>query len=294
MKKKKITKKIKHENDIEKRVEQFGKELSSIAECSGKKMEKKCQNWDTWFHKTFGIIGPLISTVFGILIFSLFVWVVGFLSNILELTILASVEQFLLTNIGAFFLLILFFSYTSYFSRSSPRIYKSISPIVTSISIVAALWVFYNVVNIANLYTVVPIISNISLFIEVNLFRLFGIFVMIGYFALLIKIIFDKPLECKPSKTVMKRSAKKVKKVKTVKPLVKRSVKSQDISRVYRSANDKILGGVCGGLGEYLGIDPVIIRLLWIISFFTWGVGIPAYIIAWIIIPRNPEHEWED
>lgn len=65
------------------------------------------------------------------------------------------------------------------------------------------------------------------------------------------------------------------------------------IHRLYRSGKDKILGGVCGGIAEYLGVDPVIIRLLWVIASFAWGFGILAYIIAWIIIPRNPRDKWK-
>ena len=70
--------------------------------------------------------------------------------------------------------------------------------------------------------------------------------------------------------------------------------KVKEPKRLYRSGKNKVLGGVCGGIGEYLGIDPVIIRLLWILAIFGWGVGIFAYIIAWIIIPRNPKHKWND
>ena len=62
--------------------------------------------------------------------------------------------------------------------------------------------------------------------------------------------------------------------------------------RLYRSGKDKILGGVCGGIAEYINVDPVIIRLLWIFALFAWGIGILPYIIAWIIIPRNPRHKW--
>ena len=58
--------------------------------------------------------------------------------------------------------------------------------------------------------------------------------------------------------------------------------------RLYRSTKNKVLGGVCGGLGEYFNIDPVIVRILWILFCLAWGVGILAYIIAWIIIPKNP------
>jgi len=49
-----------------------------------------------------------------------------------------------------------------------------------------------------------------------------------------------------------------------------------------------MLAGVCGGLGTYFNIDPVIIRLLWVLAIFAAGTGVLAYIIAWIIIPEEP------
>lgn len=58
------------------------------------------------------------------------------------------------------------------------------------------------------------------------------------------------------------------------------------IKRLYRSGKNSIIAGVCGGLGEYFDIDPVIIRLLWIVFSLAYGCGIIAYLIAWIIIPK--------
>ena len=58
------------------------------------------------------------------------------------------------------------------------------------------------------------------------------------------------------------------------------------IKRLYRSRKDKRIGGVCGGLGEYLSIDPTLIRLIWVLLALS-GVGILAYFIAWIIIPEK-------
>ena len=49
-----------------------------------------------------------------------------------------------------------------------------------------------------------------------------------------------------------------------------------------------MLGGVCGGLGQYMDIDPTVIRLFWaVMSLFTWGIGLLVYIVAWIIIPEE-------
>jgi len=48
-----------------------------------------------------------------------------------------------------------------------------------------------------------------------------------------------------------------------------------------------MIGGVCGGIAEYFNIDPTIIRLLTVIIALTYGTGILAYLIAWIIIPEK-------
>ncbi|MBF8437242.1 PspC domain-containing protein [Halanaerobiaceae bacterium Z-7014] len=61
-----------------------------------------------------------------------------------------------------------------------------------------------------------------------------------------------------------------------------------EIKRLYRSRQNRILAGVCGGIADYFKIDPLIIRLFFVFSFFLNGAGILAYIIGWIIIPERP------
>ncbi|MFW5873391.1 MAG: PspC domain-containing protein [Bacillota bacterium] len=61
-----------------------------------------------------------------------------------------------------------------------------------------------------------------------------------------------------------------------------------DIKRLYRSRQERILAGVCGGIAEYFMVDPLIIRLIFVFVFFLNGLGIIAYIIGWIIIPEKP------
>ncbi len=58
------------------------------------------------------------------------------------------------------------------------------------------------------------------------------------------------------------------------------------MKRLYRSKTSRMLGGVCGGLGEYLSVDPTVIRLAWVVFGLT-GAGLVAYILAWIIIPEG-------
>ncbi len=63
--------------------------------------------------------------------------------------------------------------------------------------------------------------------------------------------------------------------------------------RLYRSLTNRAIGGVCGGLGEYMNVDPVVLRVIWLISLFLGGVGLIAYILAWILIPIAPGREGE-
>lgn len=57
--------------------------------------------------------------------------------------------------------------------------------------------------------------------------------------------------------------------------------------KLYKSNQNKMLDGVCGGIAEYFGIDPTVVRLIWALFSLMGGCGILAYIIAAIIIPRN-------
>ena len=58
--------------------------------------------------------------------------------------------------------------------------------------------------------------------------------------------------------------------------------------KLYKSNQNKMLDGVCGGIAEYFGIDPTVVRLIWALFSLMVGCGILAYIIAAVIIPRNP------
>ncbi len=51
-------------------------------------------------------------------------------------------------------------------------------------------------------------------------------------------------------------------------------------------SSNRMICGVCAGIGEYLGIDPTVVRLLWVIFTFMGGAGLLAYIVAAIIIPE--------
>jgi phage shock protein C len=60
-------------------------------------------------------------------------------------------------------------------------------------------------------------------------------------------------------------------------------------NRLYRSTTDSMLGGVCGGLGTYFNFDSNLIRLLFVVLAVAPGIGIPAYIALWLLVPEASE-----
>ncbi|MDE6662617.1 MAG: PspC domain-containing protein [Lachnospiraceae bacterium] len=62
---------------------------------------------------------------------------------------------------------------------------------------------------------------------------------------------------------------------------------NNDYKKLKRSGSNRMICGVCGGLGEYLNVDPTVIRILWVFCAFALGSGILAYIIAAIIMPEG-------
>jgi phage shock protein C len=58
-------------------------------------------------------------------------------------------------------------------------------------------------------------------------------------------------------------------------------------ARLTRSIDDKIIAGVCGGLAAYLDIDTVLVRLAFLVLLFASGIGLPIYLIMWVIMPAE-------
>lgn len=59
------------------------------------------------------------------------------------------------------------------------------------------------------------------------------------------------------------------------------------MKQLRRSLENRVLAGVCGGIGEYFGIDPVLIRIAWLLLTLAGGSGVIIYLICWLIIPNQ-------
>jgi phage shock protein C len=59
---------------------------------------------------------------------------------------------------------------------------------------------------------------------------------------------------------------------------------SQDVRKLYRARDERMIGGVCGGLAKYLGMDPTIVRLLFVLSLFVIPGAIPGLILIYLAL----------
>ncbi|MBR1516828.1 MAG: PspC domain-containing protein [Bacteroidales bacterium] len=64
-------------------------------------------------------------------------------------------------------------------------------------------------------------------------------------------------------------------------------MENQPYKRLMRASHNKVIGGVCSGLGRYFNIDPVVVRVIFAIVFLLYGFGLIAYLIMWLIIPED-------
>jgi len=70
--------------------------------------------------------------------------------------------------------------------------------------------------------------------------------------------------------------------------LTQKQKKMEQPKRLYRSSTEKMIGGVCGGIAEYFTLDPTLVRIGYILlSLFTVFSGVFAYLILWIVVPKQ-------
>lgn len=58
--------------------------------------------------------------------------------------------------------------------------------------------------------------------------------------------------------------------------------------KFYLSSNDKVIGGVCGGIAEYFDLDPLLVRIGFLFLFFGLGTGLLIYLLLWLLAPKKP------
>ena len=234
-------------------------------------MEKK-------YYDTFGHLAPLLSSLLGLLFLIFVIWAIGNMGEELGTAAFESVSEFLMDYLLIFFGLMLFFNYSSYVNREFGGYFSWIHPFISSVGVVIFLWFLAEVFIVFDGETDIGLIAGLARWVQVNLLIIFALVVLLSYI---------KRLSWTGARHERERIATEYHEDYP-------GGETSDVKRLYRSGRDKLLGGVCGGIGDHLNIDPVIIRIIWVVgAFASFGTAVILYMILWILIPRDPRDRWE-
>jgi len=265
-------------SQFEENLNHFGEEVEQIGKKIEASFEKTGEHIETWYDTTFGVFGPFLSALIAFLIFFIFLNIISFLGNTRPW--LQQISNFLEPLILLFLAVFLLSSYAHYLSRKM-RIFRYISPFIGAVIFIIWFWVAITILSIIGTAFNITLLNTLSTLFETLLIPLAILILLLGYVGI---ITSSKQETYQKKNTTQNEQAESNK---------EHNKADHEYKRLYRSGNDQILGGVLGGLAEYLNIDPTIIRILYVLFLFlSFGFMILAYLIAWILIPRNPSHHW--
>lgn len=170
---------------IEQRIEDISDDLQEI---SGK-IEKKEKEQEKRQFNLLGFLWPVISAGLGILCLLFVVILLNIININLESYFIAALAALFYNNLYLFFSVSLFFGYADYIRLHFSKIYWLVEPIINALGVVAVLWIFITALNLANPYAANNFLMILANVIYLILDRVFLLFLVLGYMALLIRII---------------------------------------------------------------------------------------------------------
>ena len=188
MAKRRISKKMDFEKQMEKNAEDFAEEISALADKIGIKIEEKSsKKHEDWSFKVFGLVGPLLGSVFGMVVLMIFAWVAMFAGLVSGMGFFLTFSRFLSSNIYWFFALFLFLGYSEYFSNRFKKTYWVVSPIVSGIGILFVIWIAIWALNTINIYTNTVFVAFLSNILYSNMVNILFVFIILNYVLILIE-----------------------------------------------------------------------------------------------------------
>lgn len=265
-------------SQFEQNMDHFGAEIEQIGKKIERKFEKTGQNIENWYERTFGFFGPLLSALIAFIIFFIIITIFSYLGN--QYQWMEQVSLFLQPFLLLFLLIFLLSSYSQYFSKKI-KPFRYVSPVVGAVIFIVWFWVAIQILQIIAEELNLGFIQTFTNLFEMLIIPLAVLILLLGYVGILTSTSFNSK-----TKEDHGQSPKEY-------PAEQNNQKQDSYKRLYRSGNERILGGVLGGIAEYFKVDPVIIRIIYVLLLFaSFGFMVLAYIVAWIIIPRNPQHYW--
>ena len=262
--------------DFEQRMNHFEEELERLGEKLEKKFDQAGKQIDTWYDSTFGPVGPIISSIIAFIFLSIFIKMLDYFGK--NHAWITEISIFLESLLLIFFIVFLISGYSQYLSKKV-QAFRYLSPIIGALIFIFWFWTALQVITLIGNNFDISILNAFSDLFSWLIFPIGLLILIIGYAGLFTAKHHHPPTQTQPPRHQS--------------PTTTQQSSSQEWKRLYRSNKDHIVGGVLGGIAEYTQIDPTIIRIIYIILLFaSFGTMVLAYIVGWILIPRNPHHHW--
>ena len=172
-------------------------------------------------------------------------------------------------------------SFSNYYTKKYTS-FRYISPIIGTMVFIFWFWIAINILSILGSSWNRPFFTQLSNFLDILLIPIAFLILLLGYVGVL---TLSKPKTTHTVHTSDEGESHEEKPSETK--------KDTDYKRLYRSGKNRMVAGVLGGFAEYLGIDPTLLRVVSVILLIaSLGFMILAYLVSWIMIPRNPMHKW--
>jgi phage shock protein PspC (stress-responsive transcriptional regulator) len=238
------------------------------------------KNIETWYDRTFGPFGPVLSSIFAVIILLIVLYLLGLFGG--QRPWFLEIQQFLEPLLIIFILVFLISAYTNYLTKKI-KMFRFISPLIGTLVFIFWFWVALEIIAIIGQAFDISILTSFS--------TIFGILII--PIALLILIIGYASIFTSSQKKYRQDQQTSYSSNSNQQNTPPPQYADGQYKRLYRSGKDKIVGGVLGGIAEYFNVDPTIIRILYVIFLLmSFGTMVLAYIVGWILIPRNPNHHW--
>lgn len=223
------------------------------------------------FDRSFKGAGPLLKAFIGIIFVLLVVEIFDVLSDSSEFA--DRTGDLLGDNLILIFIMMLLSVYSGYSSRRMPKEHSMVAPIIAAVLITFALWMMARLMQITGDAADVGALSTMGDILNTILYIIFLLVILLGYIGVVMRSDRIQPLA---DPTPYSQSAPSPQPV------------PQDLTqRLHRSKRDSVLFGVCGGMAEYTKMDPMVMRLIWVVGFLaSGGVLIVAYLILALALPN--------
>ncbi|MFP4170640.1 MAG: PspC domain-containing protein [Methanomassiliicoccales archaeon] len=215
---------------------------------------------------TFGWVGPLLWSVIAMLVVLVLAGVLAVLGD--RSPVLAELGDFLLRNTWLIFGFLLLSSYASFLSKRYQGRFRYFQPVFTAVTLLFALWIAVEILFIVAGQLGSAGLEEAAGVIETFMAVVFLAVLVLGYVTLALSLTREVP-------------------VFAGEPVVSPGAPSQ--RPLYRSGPDRIIGGVCAGLGRHFGVDPWLFRVVFIVALFaSFGAAVLVYVLLWFFLPKEP------